>query len=90
MVAADAGNAAITQQAHHGIWFAAIADQVAEASDLMNVKPIDPEERRLEGTNVAVDVSDESQPHGIETVPGLVVRWIPIESTSSASLRQAI
>ena len=64
----------LEQLSHHGIRFATITDQVAKASNLIDGEPIDPGERRLEAANVGVDVSDESQPHGIESVPGLMVR----------------
>ena len=75
VVAADAGNSAIPQLGHDGIRLAAIADQIAQANDLIDGELLEPGERRLERADVAVDVSDESKPHGIESVQGLVVNW---------------
>src|SRR5271157_6090674 len=73
VVAADAGNSSILQLGHDGIRLAAIADQIAQANDLIDGELLEPGERRLERAHVAVDVSDKSKPHGIEPVQGLVV-----------------
>jgi hypothetical protein len=73
VVAADAGNPSIAQLGHDGIRLATVADQVAQANDLIDGKLLEPGERRLERAYVTVDVRDESKPHGIESVQGLVV-----------------
>ncbi len=73
MVAADAGNFSIAQQSHDAIRFAAVANQITQANDLIDGELLEPGERRLERADVAVYVSDESEPHGIESVQGLVV-----------------
>jgi hypothetical protein len=75
VVAADAGNPSIAQLGHDGIRLATVADHIAQANDLIDGKPLEPGERRLERANVAVDVSDESKPHGIEPVQGLMVNY---------------
>ncbi len=61
------------QLGHDGIRLATIADQIAQANDLIDGKLLEPGERRLERAYVAVDVSDESKPHGIESLQGLLV-----------------
>src|SRR5271157_1314203 len=75
VVAADAGNPSSAQLGHDGIRLATVADQIAQANDLIDGKLLEPGERRLERADVTMDVSDESKPHGIESVQGLMVNY---------------
>ena len=47
----------------------AVTDQVAHADDPIDAELVEPGEGRLERPHVAVDIRDQSEPHGI--VPNL-------------------
>jgi hypothetical protein len=69
VIAADTGDFTILQSSDNGVGLGAVTDQVSQADDLIDGELIQPRESRIEGPHVAVNVRDQSNPHGIE--PGL-------------------
>ena len=63
VVAGQADRAVVAASSHAGVGLGAVADEVAEAPQLVGVGGLDVGEHRLEGVAVAVDVGDDRDVH---------------------------